>query len=184
MKQKVPSSPLKKHNDGEKFKFDRIYRQHSHSVMKFLMGRLNNKCDAQDAAQEIWSKIPDLLCSFDESKASMLTWLLSIAANEVHDMMKSFGYKTGRLGDDWLDTHVADNPRYADDPAYHHIDINILLGFLKDRDREILELRFLLGYNQREIAKKLKITYAVVSRRINKAIAQIKESLSCENYEN
>jgi RNA polymerase sigma factor (sigma-70 family) len=99
-------------------------------------------------------------------------------------MMKSFGYKAGRLGDDWLDTHVADNPRYADDPAYHHIDINILLGFLKGRDREILELRFLLGYNQREIAKKLKITYAVVSRRINKAIAQIKENLSSENYEN
>jgi RNA polymerase sigma-70 factor (ECF subfamily) len=180
MKQKKQRSSVVNPDNEGNFNFKSIYQKHSSQVMKFLLGRLQNKCDAQDAMQVIWLKVARLLSLFDPSKASLLTWLLNIAACEVQDMMKSSEYRNMKLEGDMLDSHVADHLRYSEPPADNNIDIKMILLKLTDVHREIVTLHYLEGYTQREIADKLDISLAVVNRRINRALAILKEMLSAD----
>lgn len=68
--------------------FLEIYENHQHLVFNLCLHYLQNRHDAEEAAQDVFVKIHAKLPTFQE-KSSLKTWIYRIAINHCLDVLKS-----------------------------------------------------------------------------------------------
>lgn len=67
--------------------FREIYETHQHLVFNLCLNYLQNRLDAEEAAQDIFVKVHAKMGAFQE-KASLKTWIYRIGVNHCLDMLR------------------------------------------------------------------------------------------------
>lgn len=67
--------------------FREIYETHQHLVFNLCLNYLQNRMDAEEAAQDIFVKVHAKMATFQE-KASLKTWIYRISVNHCLDMLR------------------------------------------------------------------------------------------------
>ena len=62
-----------------------IYRDYHGKVSGYIRSKINSPQDAEDITANVFLKVYEKLDSFDESKASLSTWIFTIARNTLID---------------------------------------------------------------------------------------------------
>ena len=70
---------------------DTIYRQYHDKVLHYIIGKNINLFEADDVCQTVFIKIFNNIDRFDETKASISTWVYTITQNVVIDYFRSKG---------------------------------------------------------------------------------------------
>lgn len=126
--------------------FEEFFRRHKRFVFAFLLSRLGNRSDAEDAFQRTFLKIHRYILSYD-SKQHALAWVLTIAKNVAFDLKPkrpaSLQLEDMPCTEDSLDTEAALEARST---------LRTLLSGLAPRDRDLLEKRFFREDSFEEIA--------------------------------
>lgn len=155
---------------GDEAAFARIVAAHHDDMARiayFVCGDLDV---AEEAEQSAWSvayrRLKDL-----RDLERLRPWLMSIAANEARQIARSRRRRKVRE----LVVADATRPRDTDHPAM--IDLADALGRLDPRDRAIVGLRFVGGFESAEIGRAMGMTANGVRVRLHRLLERLRKDL-------
>lgn len=150
---------------------EKIYQEYHGRVYGYILSKVNNPQDAEDITSEVFLKVYNKLDTFDEEKASLSTWIYTIARNKLTDF-----YRTRKVFEE-----VSENETDAASVEDEVCDAETLetladaLETLDERERDIILLRFYSGKTLKDIALQMGISYAYVKILQNKALDKLKK---------
>ena len=149
---------------GSAVAFEQLVVELGPTLHRFLSYRLHDEGEARDALQETltaaWQGLPRL-----EQPAKLRSWLLGIAAKKAADVARRR------------------TPAYDPEPELRGRDDESLLELreailaLSPKLRDVLLLRYLLGFSEEETAAALGIRLGTLKSRTNRARAALAEVL-------
>lgn len=150
---------------------EQIYLDYHGKVCGYFCTKLQNAQEAEDLAADVFLKVYEKLDSFDESKASLSTWIYTITRNTLTDY-----FRTRKVFSEVPET-LEDGTSVEDDACNAEM-LELLaqaLEILDERERDIIILRYDADKTLKEIAAQLGISYAYVKVLQNKAMSKIKK---------
>ena len=150
---------------------EKVYRDYHGRVCGYIRSKINSAQDAEDLAADVFVKVFEKLGSFDESKASLSTWIYTITRNTLTDH-----FRTRKVFDEMPET-LEDNSSAEDDVCNEEI-LEILakaLESLDEREQDIIILRFYSGKTLKEITAQMGISYAYGKVLQNKAFEKLRK---------
>lgn len=159
--------------------FARVYDDHVWDVYGFLGYRVNSHEEAEDLTQVTFERALKAWSRYDPKRATVRTWLLSIARNLVIDHYRRDGAVThqpleeGLEHDERLGLAPGPDERLGLAP-----DLEAALAALGERERELIALRFGGELNGPEIAEMTGLTLANVQQILSRALRRLRAELS------
>lgn len=148
-----------------------IYANYQKKVLAYLNGKVNDLYVAEDICAEVFLKVYEKLDTFDETKASVSTWIFTITRNTLTDY-----FRTRRVFSEIpeeLSTESDLEESYCNQEM-----LEVLadaLTRLPERERDLIILHYYSGKTLKEVAEHLDISYAYVKILHNKALAAMKK---------
>lgn len=156
--------------------FAGIYDEHAWRVHCFFASRLTTGPEAEDLTQQTFERALRAWGTYDESRASAATWLLTIARNLLIDHLRA--RRPGR----WLSLDALEEPEaLAAPPDRHRLGLEPELDWalceLQPRERVLLALRFGGDLNGPEIAQLTGLSLANVQQILSRALRRLRTRL-------
>jgi len=136
-------------------------------VCMVICGDVDTAREAVQAAWPIaWRKLGSL-----RDPARLRPWLVSVAANEARQIMRSDRRRTAR------ERHLA--PPAPADPGERsdYLDLAAAVSRLETDDRRLIGLRYVAGLSSAEIAREMGGTAAAVRGRLARAVQRLRRDL-------
>jgi len=141
--------------------FREIVERYQTKVFSIIYGILRNHNDAEDIAQQVFSKIYFSIGNFD-FRSSLLTWIYKIKVNECYDYLRKkrvrkLVYESDFSEEDTMrmeNSETARDQRPAVDKTLERQDlISKLLTKISDEDRSLIMLKEVEGHSVEELAQ-------------------------------
>jgi len=141
--------------------FREVVERYQSKVFSIIYGILRNHNDAEDIAQQVFSKIYFSIQSFD-FRSSLLTWIYKITVNECYDYLRKkrvrkLVYESDFSEEDvqrMQNTDTASDPKPPVDTQLAQRDLVVkLLAKLSVEDRSLLLLKEVEGHSVEELAQ-------------------------------
>jgi len=142
--------------------FEKLCLPHLNMLKRYLFHKISNQFDAEDVLQDV------LLAAYKgfaklKHKDVLKSWIIGIASRKCVDYYKAKAKKL-EIPLDEISKVAVDN---------HGLEkvilVNDTLNLLRDKDKQVLYLFYIMGYNQKDIALKLNIPLGTVKSRISTA---------------
>ena len=154
-----------------------IYTQYRDKVFGFVRSKIVNQTEAEDIVQTVFLKVYSNLDKYDETKASLSTWIYTITRNTVYDYLKEKrGHPVLELVDNTVDSAEEPDDSLLNQEALE--ELACALQKLPQNQRDIIILIYYHGKPKTEVAKILDITYGQLRSLHDKALSRLKETLS------
>ena len=153
--------------------FEQVYSEYFPYIYNFIYMRVVHKETAEDLCSQAFLNALTHYDSYDSSKASVKTWLCTIARNLITNHMTSAAVRlSAPLDEDQESAAFSHEDEYEifKDPANR--EAARLLSLLNEDDRELLSLRYGLDLSVSEIAETYGITENAVRKRVRKALVK------------
>lgn len=162
--------------DGDEVAFARIVSAHHDDMARVAFVVCGDVEIAQEAVQAAWQKAWAKLGSIRDADR-LRPWLVSIAANEAKQLVRSRHRR-------WLrETAIEDDepvaPRGGADPAGRAamLDLANALAGLEPDDRTLIALRYAAGLTSDEIGRAIGMTGGGVRARLARLLTRLREEL-------
>ncbi|BCM93413.1 ECF RNA polymerase sigma factor SigW [Abditibacteriota bacterium] len=164
--------------------FDRLVECHQERIFRFCLWSLQDRDEAQDAAQDTFIRAYRHLKSF-RGDSSFATWLHRIAINVVRDSAKRRQkaprpFSTLTKEDEEGDFDPPSDAPQPSQTALEHerrLAVRVALGKISDQHRAVLVLFDLEGRSYEECCALLELPMGTLKSRLNRARAALKEAL-------
>lgn len=147
-----------------------LYEQYQNKVLRYLQSKVNDSYLAEDLCADVFVKIYEKLDTFDETKASISTWIFTVARNTLTDY-----FRTRRVyeevPEDLTEGGSIEDELCGEEQLETLADA---MESLDERQRDIIILHYYRRMTLTEIAKQIGISYAYVKVLHNKALSQMK----------
>ena len=158
--------------------FDCIYDRHHKNVYNYIAFRINNQYDAEELANDVFVKAMRGKQSYNPNFA-VEAWLIGIAKNIVTDYLR----KTMRRQFVPLDNIMGliSANRQPEEVVVIKEEIKELLSamtVLRDKERQILSMKFATDLKHKEIAEILGISESNVKVTAHRALNKLKERMN------
>ena len=133
---------------------EKLYAEYREPVFGYIFKKVQNRADAEDILSEVFLKVHSNLQTYDPQKASLSTWIYTIAHNAVCSY-----YRGKRLQELPLDEEIVAD---SNDPVEQALLQELLaraLETLSQREQDIIVLYYYHDLPLKEIAIKMGITY-------------------------
>lgn len=147
-----------------------LYNEYFDKVYRLIMGKILNSEQAEDIAQDVFVKVFQNLDSFDESKASISTWIFRIANNTLIDY-----YRTRKVHAE-LPEDLPEDSYIEEDILNEELldELADALATLPERERSLIILHYYQYLSLKEVALKMGMSYSNTKLVHNKAIELLK----------
>src|SRR5690242_14937530 len=141
--------------------FREIVERYQAKVFSIIYGILRNHNDAEDIAQQVFSKIYFSIGNFD-FRSSLLTWIYKITVNECYDYLRKkrvrkLVYESDFTQEDAQRVEISEpaiDPGAPIDTQLAHKDLVMkLLEKLSEEDRSLILLKEVEGHSVEELAQ-------------------------------
>ena len=153
-----------------------IYAQYRDKVFGFVRSKIYNQTEVEDIVQTVFLKVYSNLDKYDETKASLSTWIYTITRNTVYDYLKEKrDHPVLELFDNTV--YSAEEP---DDSLLNNETLEELacaLEKLPQDQRDIIILVYYKNLDRRKVAEMLGMTYGQVRYLHDKAMKRLGELL-------
>lgn len=150
-----------------------IYENYYQKVLRYLVSKVNDTYLAEDLCSDIFLKIYEKYDSFNSEKASLSTWIYTVARNYLTDY-----YRSRRVFEEVPEDIEAEGS--IEDDICNEETLNELadaLEKLDERARKLIILRYYSGHTLKDIGQELGISYAYVKILHNKALGELRMEL-------
>ena len=147
---------------GDEIAFREIVDRYQSKVFSIIYGVLRNHNDAEDIAQQVFSKIYFSIRNFD-FRSSLLTWIYKITVNECYDYLRKKRVRKLVYESDLSEDEVrrvensepsVDRTTPADTSLAQRDYVLKLLTRVSEEERMLLMLKEVEGYSVEELAAK------------------------------
>lgn len=152
---------------------EKIYRDFYGKVYGYILSKIQNVQNAEDLTSDVFLKVYEKLDTFDESKASLSTWIYTITRNTLTDF-----YRTRKVFDEIPENEESEFS--LEDEVCNAQTLEMLaeaLETLDERERDIVILRYYSGKTLRDISEQMNISYAYVKVLQNNAFSKLRKIL-------
>ena len=149
---------------------DSLYLDYKDKVTAYVRSRIENKYDVEDIVSTVFLKIYQKIDSFDESKASLSTWIYTITRNTVIDYFREIKTHIEFLDEIEADTLSADS--LVDDELLE--DLAYALETLSERERDLIILHYYKGYTLKRISEMMGMSYINAKLIHTKALSMLR----------
>lgn len=141
--------------------FRELVERYQSKVFSIIYGILRNHNDAEDIAQQVFSKIYFSIKNFD-FRSSLLTWIYKITVNECYDYLRKkkvrkLVYESDFTEDDALRMEnsdaVAEHSAPVDEDLARRDLVTKLLSKVSEEDRSLILLKEVEGHSVEELAQ-------------------------------
>jgi len=163
----------------ERRAFDLFYERYAQIIFNLCVRILRDEAEAQDVLQEIFLQVWRDAGRFDSSRASVKTWLFTIARSRSLDRYRSRKTVTSRL-EDQSEDQFQQIPGKEDLQGASVMQqyVRSALNRLSREQRIVLELSYYDGLTQEEIAARLKEPLGTIKSRIRAALMKLRSLFS------
>lgn len=142
--------------------FRELVERYQNKVFSIIYGILRNRNDAEDIAQQVFTKVYSSIGNFD-SRSSLLTWIYKITVNECYDYLRKKRVRKLVYESDINeeDTRLMENSEVtqdrsvpADDRLAQRDLLMKILGKISDEDRTLILLKEVEGHSVEELAQR------------------------------
>lgn len=147
-------------------KGEEIYKEYHEKVLHLIYGKISNYTLAEDLTSDVFVKVFSKLDTFDESKASISTWIYRIAQNTVIDY-----FRTRKVYSE-VPEEIAEESN-IDDELLNNETLDALadaLSELPERDRDLIILHYYHNLTLKEAAERLGMSYSNAKLVHNKSL--------------
>jgi RNA polymerase sigma-70 factor (ECF subfamily) len=156
---------------GDQSAFRELVERHQSRIFRVLCGILNHRADAEDVAQDVFTKVYFSIHRFDH-RSSLFTWIYRIAVNEAYSHLRKRRARRLYEGDSPGDGAAADlhsliDGRPTPDRAAAQRDlVNKLLALIPEDDRLLLLWKEVEGYSVTKLAEMTGMNESTVKVRL------------------
>ena len=143
---------------------EKIYLEFKNKVSAYVAGKGISGHEAEDIVADVFLKVYKNLDRYDETKASLSTWIYTITKNTVINYFRSRKTHTE------LTDVMAENTETMYSPD--------VLEYMKPRDRDLIILHYYNGYTLKAIAEMMGMSYINAKVIHSKALAFLREKMS------
>ena len=169
-----PISLVQKAKAGDLDAFTQIVNQFQHRIYAFALARLSNRADAEEIVQETWLKVFVHIRNL-KNPGSLSGWIFQICDNCINLFLRKKARTIVVQGSD-VEEIGSEVEEQNDWHGYADL-IGLVIGRLKPRHRDVIELRYFCGLNYREIGAVLGIPVDLLKSRLHEARVKIRELL-------
>jgi RNA polymerase sigma-70 factor (ECF subfamily) len=153
--------------------FARVYDEHVWGIYGFLAYRVRDRETAEDLTQATFERALRAWSRFDPRRGSERSWLLTIARHALIDHSRR-----GRaLLFDEIDERVLPPVAGPEERLEGSAELIDALAGLKERDREVIALRYGADLTGAEIAELLDLSLANVQQILSRSLRRLRASL-------
>jgi RNA polymerase sigma-70 factor (ECF subfamily) len=157
-----------------------IYDRYSRAAYSLLLRITRDPAAAEELLQEAFLRLWRNAHSYDVSRGSLGTWLLTVARNMAFDHLRSKGERQ-RQREDLVDALPAQAvaPRSEEwlDLRRKAEHVRQLIGELPSTQRQALELAYFEGMTQSEIAQAMNEPLGTVKTWVRTALQQLRRGM-------
>lgn len=150
---------------------EKIYLEFKNKVSAYVAGKGISGHEAEDIVADVFLKVYKNLDRYDETKASLSTWIYTITKNTVINYFRSRKTHTELTDVMAENTETMYSPDVLDDLAD-------ALEYMKPRDRDLIILHYYNGYTLKAIAEMMGMSYINAKVIHSKALAFLREKMS------
>jgi RNA polymerase sigma-70 factor, ECF subfamily len=169
---------------GDRDAFGLFYDRYAPVLFGFCLRILKDARDAEDVLQEAFVQVWRDARRFDATRASVKTWLFTIARSRALDRWRSrhaVERRFSAVADESLDrAGAAEGEQEA---AALRDYVGRCLSKLSENEQAVLRLAYFDGYTQEEIAERLKEPLGTVKSRTRSGLAKLKAIAAAEGGE-
>ena len=158
---------------------EQVYLEFSDKVMRYIRSKISNQQDAEDLQSQVFIKVYQNFDKFNESKASMSTWIYNITRNTVIDF-----FRTRHVHSD-IDDEVAEVA--GEDDSFNDIlnqetlgELAAALQKIPQRERDLLILHYYSGLTLKEVAMRMGMSYRNCKLIHNKALGYMRRHMQID----
>ena len=134
----------------------KLYEDYRDKVYGFILGKLNNEHEAEDLCSDVFVKVFENLAEFDETKASLSTWIFTIMRNTLTDH-----YRRRRVNEELTDEFASDDSVEEEVCKQESLDsLAAALEQLDTKARDLIILHYYSGMTLHEAAEQLGFSYS------------------------
>ena len=146
-------------------------------MYNYVRSRMRDDDGAEDVVAEAYLKAARSFSRYDPTRAKFSTWVVRIAVNCMNDRWRRA--RPTACIDDVPESRLAqpDGTAAVDDREL----VDRLLDVLDDRERDLVLMKYLLGYRNVDIAEELGMNASTVSTKLANALAKMRSSMAPES---
>lgn len=149
-----------------------LYRRYAAELFGFAASALGDRELAEEVVQDVFAQLWRHAGDYDQSRASVRTWLYAIARNRIVDAHRRASARPKRAGNDSLDGAAEIDA--ALDQAVLRWQVTAALARLSPAHREVIRLAHYGGLTMREIAERTGIPLGTVKSRTSYALRSLR----------
>ena len=163
----------------ERRAFDLFYDRYAQIIFNLCVRILKDEAESQDVLQEIFLQIWREAERFDASRASVKTWLFTIARSRSLDRYRSRKTAKSRIEEQEEDQlqRIADKGDLQNASVTQQY-VTSALNRLTPEQRVVLELSYYEGLTQEEIAERLQEPLGTIKSRIRASLIKLRNLLA------
>jgi len=148
---------------------EKQYEKHYKQLYRIAYSYLRHKQNAEDALQAAYEKAFENQKQLQDPK-KLRSWLARIVINECNQNHRIRKRQTE------IERKVEANSEFGVNSDYAiSIELKDAMLLLSEEDRNLISLKYLLGYRQKEIADILDLPVGTVKSRLSRSIGKLRE---------
>lgn len=160
---------VKRSRDGYPDDFRMLVQRYQRALFAYLVSRLGNSLQAEEAAQESFVRAFLSLKKLRKPE-SFYAWLLGIAGRVLKEQFRSQARR--QLERAMAETLRTNDP--ADEPEYP---LEEAIAVLPESYRQVILLRYYEGLSCQEVATRLELPLGTVTKTLSRAYALLRQEL-------
>jgi RNA polymerase sigma-70 factor (ECF subfamily) len=164
---------------GNRAAFAQLYQETASRLFGICLRVLNQRSEAEDALQDVYTSVWRKAAQFDPSKASASAWLSMIARNKAIDRLRALPFHQVRTNLEAAD-HIADSaasPAQAAQTETDRTQLEHCLERLEPKRRSLIRSAFFDGLTYEELAAKIEAPLGSIKSWIRRGLLQLRECL-------
>ncbi|MPW21844.1 sigma-70 family RNA polymerase sigma factor [Paraburkholderia sp. CNPSo 3157] len=162
---------------GDQAAFAELYRLTSSKLFGVCVRMLRDRGEAEDMLQEVYTTVWRRADTFDPSRASAITWLVTLARNRTIDRLRQ--HREAQL-DDAADPDIVDDqpsPAAIAERSQERRRLERCLEALGEQQRKAVREAFFSGVTYSELAGRASVPLGTMKSWIRRSLMQLKACL-------
>ena len=156
--------------------FARLYQESYGIVYGYVRLRVQDEATAEDIVSEAFLKAARSFSSFDPARAKFTTWVIKIATNCMNDYWRQARPTTDIEDVPESFLSITDDT----DQIANRAVIKSLLSVLDETEKQLVLMKYLLGYRNVDIAQELNMNASTISTKLAHALEKMREKAEKE----
>jgi RNA polymerase sigma-70 factor (ECF subfamily) len=173
-----PEAILERAARGDRSALLELYDRYAPALMAVAYRITGARAEAEDVVQDAMLRAWRDAGSFDRSRGSATSWLMTMTRNRAIDVLRARKRRDVHAANEGPDDAIVATPELAVSTAERAAAVRLALDSLSEDQRAVLDLAYFSGLSHSEIAERLGEPLGTVKTRIASAVRRLRDELA------